>query len=59
MFNKQGQLIAERTSTDITKLKDQLTKEDFNTLQSIVRSATRELDEVHSKIETDLNFRKS
>tara|TARA_R110002124_G_scaffold110038_3_gene263552 strand:+ start:1268 stop:1495 length:228 start_codon:yes stop_codon:yes gene_type:complete len=59
LFNKQGQLIAERTSTDITKLKDQLTKEDFNTLQSIVRSATRELDEVHSKIETDLNFRKS
>ena len=59
LFNKQGQLITERTSTDITKLKDQLTKEDFNTLQSIVRSATRELDEVHSKIETDLNFRKS
>tara|TARA_R110000824_G_scaffold14559_3_gene61867 strand:- start:2695 stop:2922 length:228 start_codon:yes stop_codon:yes gene_type:complete len=59
LFNKQGQLIAERTSTDITKLKDQLTKEDFNTLQSIVRSATRELDEVHSKIEADLNFRKS
>ena len=59
LFNKQGQLIAERTSTDITKLKDQLTKEDFNTLQAIVRSATRELDEVHSKIETDLNFRKS
>ena len=59
LFNKQGQLITERTSTDITKLKDQLTKEDFNTLQSIVRSATRELDEVHSKIEADLNFRKS
>jgi len=59
LFNKQGQLITERTSTDITKLKNQLTKEDFNTLQATVRSATRELDEVHSKIEADLNFRKS
>lgn len=59
LFNRQGQLITERTSTDITKLKNQLTKEDFNTLQATVRSATRELDEVHSKIEADLNFRKS
>ena len=32
LFNKQGQLISERTSTDITKLKNQLTKEDFNLL---------------------------
>ena len=59
LFNKQGQLITERTSTDITKLQDQLTKEDFNTLQTTVRTATRELDEVHSKIEADLNSRKS
>jgi len=59
LFNRQGQLITERTSTDITKLRDQLTKEDFNTLQSTVRSATRELDEVHSKIEADLNSRKA
>ena len=57
LFNRQGQLITERTSTDITKLKNQLTKEDFNTLQATVRSATRELDEVHSKIEADLYFR--
>ena len=59
LFNKQGQLITERTSTDITKLQDQLTKEDFNTLQTTVRTAARELDEVHSKIEADLNSRKS
>lgn len=59
LFNRQGQLITERTSTDITKLKDQLTKEDFNILQATLRSATRELNEVHSKIEADLNFRKS
>jgi len=59
LFNKQGQLISERTSTDITKLKNQLTKEDFNLLQSTVRSATRELDAIHNKIEADLNARKT
>ena len=59
LFNKQGQLITERTSTDITQLKKHLTKEDFNLLQSTMRSATRELDEVHNKIEADLNGRKA
>ena len=58
LFNKQGQLITERTSTDITQLKKHLTKEDFNLLQSTMRSATRELDNVHNKIEADLNARK-
>jgi hypothetical protein len=59
LFNKQGQLITERTSTDITQLKKHLTKEDFNLLQSTMRSATRELDNVHNKIEADLNGRKA
>ena len=57
LFNKQGQLITERISTDIKKLKKFLNKEDFNLLQSVVRSATRELDGVHNKIEADLNAR--
>ena len=59
LFNKQGQLITERTSVDITKLKQHLTSEDFNLLQSTMRSASRELDEVHDRIESDLNSRKS
>ena len=59
LFNKQGQLITERTTTDITILAKQLTKEDFNLLQSTIRSATRELDAVHNKIEADLNARKT
>ena len=59
LFNKQGQLITERTSVDITKLKQHLTSEDFNLLQSTMRSASRELDEVHDRIESDLNARKS
>jgi len=59
LFNKQGQLITERTTTDITILAKQLSKEDFNLLQSTIRSATRELDSVHNKIEADLNGRKA
>jgi len=59
LFNKQGQLITERTSTDITQLKKHLTKEDFNLLQTTIRNTNRELDNVHNKIEADLNGRKA
>jgi len=58
LFNKKGQLITERLSTNIKELEDRLTKEDFNLLQSVLRSGKRELDKVHSKIEADLNARK-
>ena len=58
LFNRKGQLITERTSTDIKKLEKKLTKENFNLLQSVIRSGTRELDSVHNKIEADLNARK-
>ena len=57
LFNKQGQLITERISTDIKKLKKFLSKEEFNLLQSVLRSAKTELDAVHNKIEADLNAR--
>jgi BMFP domain-containing protein YqiC len=57
LFNKQGQLITERISTDIKKLKKFLSREEFNLLQSVLRSASTELDAVHNKIEADLNAR--
>jgi len=57
LFNKQGQLITERISTDIKKLKKFLSREEFSLLQSVLRSATTELDAVHNKIEADLNAR--
>ena len=57
LFNKQGQLITERISTDIKKLKKFLSIEEFNLLQSVLRSASTELDAVHNKIEADLNAR--
>jgi len=58
LLNRDNQLITERTSTDIKKLEKKLTKENFNLLQSVIRSGTRELDSVHNKIEADLNARK-
>ena len=58
LFNKQGQLITERVSVDISELKQHLTKEDFNLLKSTLQSASIALDTVHSKIESDLNARK-
>jgi len=58
LFNKQGQLITERVSVDISELKQHLTKEDFNLLKSTLQSASIALDKVHSKIESDLNARK-
>ena len=57
LFNKQGQLITERISTDIKKLKKFLSKEEISLLQSVLRSASTELDAVHNKIEADLNAR--
>tara|TARA_R100000656_G_C3914091_1_gene121510 strand:+ start:148 stop:372 length:225 start_codon:yes stop_codon:yes gene_type:complete len=58
LFNKKGQLITERTTTDIKELESKLTKEDFNLLQAVLRSGTRELNKVHNLIEEELNARK-
>ena len=41
----------------IDQLKKFLSKEEFSLLQSVLRSATTELDAVHNKIEADLNAR--
>tara|TARA_R100000781_G_scaffold33973_1_gene24588 strand:- start:217 stop:435 length:219 start_codon:yes stop_codon:yes gene_type:complete len=59
IFSKDGQLITQRTSTDITKLKKYFTKEEYKTLEATVKSATKFLDEVHNRIEADLNARKA
>ena len=51
LYDKSGKLITERVSTDIEKLKNFLTVEDYNTLKMTIREATTELDRVHNKIE--------
>ena len=58
LYNRAGNLVTERTSVDISKLKKFFTKEEYATLQTVVREATKKLDEVHNYIEANLNARK-
>jgi len=56
-YDKTGKLVTERTSTDITALKDYLSKEEYITLEVVVREATSKLDKIHNEIEAHLNAR--
>ena len=58
LYNRTGNLVTERLSTDITKLKKYFTVEEYATLNTIVREAKKKLDEVHNYIEANLNARK-
>ena len=56
-YDKTGKLVTERTSTDISALKDYLSKEEYTTLEVVVREATAKLDKIHNEIEAHLNNR--
>ena len=56
-YDRTGKLVTERTSTNISALKDFLSAEEFNTLSVIVREATTKLDTIHNEIEAHLNAR--
>ena len=58
LYNRSGKLITERTSTDITSLKQYFTAEEYATLQTVVREGTNKLDEIHNYIEANLNARR-
>ena len=58
IYNRAGNLITERTSTDIRELKKYFSVEEYATLQTVIREATKKLDEVHNYIEANLNARK-
>ena len=53
------QLVTQRTTTDISSLEKYFTKEEYITLRTTLSTATRLLDEVHNRIEADLNARKA
>ena len=57
LYDRSGKLVTERTSTDITELKKYFTLEDYETLKTIMREATQQLDTVHNHIEACLNAR--
>jgi hypothetical protein len=58
LYNRAGNLVTERTSVDIKELKKYFTTEEYSTLQTVIREATKKLDEVHNYIEANLNARK-
>tara|TARA_R110001592_G_scaffold212754_1_gene465250 strand:+ start:285 stop:518 length:234 start_codon:yes stop_codon:yes gene_type:complete len=58
LYNRAGNLVTERTSTDIKELKKYFTLEEYSTLQTVIREATKKLDKVHNYIEANLNARK-
>ena len=59
IYSRKGELVTERTATDISSLKKYFTEEEYITLQTTLSTATRLLDEVHNKIEAELNARKA
>lgn len=57
LYDRTGKLVSERTSTDITSLKKYLSKEEYNTLDTVIREATLKLDGIHKYLEDYLNAR--
>ena len=57
LYNRSGKLITERTSTDIKQLKPYFTKQEYATLQTVIREGTVKLDSIHNYIEANLNAR--
>tara|TARA_R100000742_G_C4229068_1_gene51053 strand:- start:338 stop:571 length:234 start_codon:yes stop_codon:yes gene_type:complete len=58
LYNRAGNLVTERTSVDIKELKKYFSVEEYSTLLTVLREATKKLDEVHNYIESNLNARK-
>ena len=58
LYNRSGKLITERTSTDITELKPYFSKEEYATLQTLIRETTVKLDKIHNYVEANLNARR-
>jgi|TARA_R110000782_G_scaffold244525_1_gene331299 hypothetical protein len=58
MYNRAGNLVTERTSTDIRELKKYFSVEEYALLNTVVREATTKLDQIHNYIEANLNARK-
>tara|TARA_R100000935_G_C2718350_1_gene116911 strand:+ start:93 stop:326 length:234 start_codon:yes stop_codon:yes gene_type:complete len=58
LYDKSGKLVTERIKTDISSLKQMFSKEEFNTLNTVLRECTQKLDSIHNYIENNLNARK-
>lgn len=57
LYDRSGKLVTERISTDVSSLKKYMSKEEFNTLNTVIREASLKLDEVHRYLENYLSAR--
>ena len=57
VIDKKGKVYSERSVSDIDQLEERFTVVLFNTLKTVLRNTTVELDKIHNKLEADLNAR--
>jgi hypothetical protein len=57
VIDQKGKVYSERSVSDIDQLEERFTVVLFNTLKTVLRNATVELDKIHNKLEADLNAR--
>jgi hypothetical protein len=58
LFDKKGNLMTERTSTDLKYLESVLSRRDYNILRTVIHEATIRLNDIHNQIEVALDARK-
>ena len=58
LFDKKGNLMTERTSTDLKYLESTLSRRDYNILRTVIYEATIRLNDIHNQIEVALDARK-
>ena len=56
LYNKAGNLVTERISTDVTKLKKFLSREEYAILETVVRDATVALDNISNQTSQNINM---
>ena len=57
VIDQKGKVYSERSVSDIDQLEERFTVVLFNTLKTILRNTTVELDKIQNKLEADLNAR--
>ena len=57
VIDQKAKVYSERSVSDIDQLEERFTVVLFNTLKTILRNTTVELDKIHNKLEADLNAR--
>jgi|TARA_R100001594_G_scaffold103738_2_gene138390 hypothetical protein len=58
LIDQKGKVYSERTISDIDQIKERFNPILFNTLKSVLRNTTSELDKIHNKLEANLNNRR-